>query len=158
MGAEEPDKQTRKQQPKGAIAMPDTELRPRMPIRRFDVFAEYERLKGLKQGLDESHAEGYGVWVAKVVASGRRGQVGEKKPSPGLSGAEREPKREPEKQEWHMLGDEPQTAETFQHDIVQRMGERFYHTVFAPTIAEQFAKGKRYEQIRDTIRKGWTPS
>ena len=138
--------------------MPNPELRPQMPIRRFDVFAEYERLKGLKQGLDEPHAEGYGVWVVKVVASGRRGRVGTTKPALGPSGAEREPEHEPEKQEWHMLGDEPQTAETSQHDIVQRIGERFYYTVFAPTIAEQFAQGKRYEQIRDTIRKGWTPT
>src|SRR5690348_11106335 len=53
--------------------MMDTEIKPRAPIRRFDVFAEYNRLKGLRQGLDEPHARGYGLWVAKVVASGRRG-------------------------------------------------------------------------------------
>ena len=50
--------------------MPDASVKPRASIRRFDVFAEYNRLKGLSQRLDQAHAKGYGLWVAKVVASG----------------------------------------------------------------------------------------
>lgn len=45
-------------------------LKPRRPIRRFDIFAEYNRLKGLDKGMDGAHAKGYGLWLAKVVASG----------------------------------------------------------------------------------------
>jgi hypothetical protein len=142
-------------------ARQDTTLRPRMPIRRFDVFAEYERLKGLKQGMDEAHAEGYGVWVAKVVASGGGRRAGATKaPSAATRerGARQEEHEQPLEQEWHVLGDEPQTNETFQHDIIRRMGPVFYHKVFAPALAEQFARGARYEQIRDTIRKSWSPA
>jgi hypothetical protein len=138
--------------------MQDAMPKPRMPIRRFDVFAEYERLKGLKQGMDEAHAEGYGVWVAKVVASGGGRRAGAAKTA--SAGGHREAGErgeQPAEQGWHLLGDEPQTDETFQHDIIRRMGPDFYHRVFAPAIAESFNEGKRYEQIRDAIRKDWSP-
>ena len=49
---------------------PGDTLKPKQTIRRFDIFAEYNRLKGLEKGMDEPHAQGYGLWVAKVVASG----------------------------------------------------------------------------------------
>ncbi|MGI8485090.1 MAG: hypothetical protein ACR2OU_12605 [Thermomicrobiales bacterium] len=55
------------------------------------------------------------------------------------------------------IGDELQTDETFDHDIVDRMGTRFYTKVFAPAIAEAKAQGKSYEDIRDPIRKDWKP-
>jgi hypothetical protein len=128
-----------------------------MPIRRFDVFAEYERLNGLKQGMDEAHAEGYGVWVAKVVASGGGRRAGAKKAAPAGRHDAGERGEQPEAQGWHELGGEPQTDETFQHDIIRRMGPDFYNQVFTPAIAESFQQGKRYEQIRDAIRKDWTP-
>lgn len=137
--------------------MDDSTRKPRMPIRRFDVFAEYQRLKGLQQGMDEAHAEGYGLWVAKVVASGRRQRADtprDKVSEPGTSAEQRE---EGGAREWHVLGGEPQTDVLFDHEVVQRMGPDFYRTVFAPAIAEAFRQGEKYESIRDTLRKGWTP-
>lgn len=131
---------------------------PRMPIRRFDVFAEYNRMRGLKRGLDEAHAKGYGLWVAKVVASGggRRGAKLEPKGEPaGAAGAPGEQRETP--QGWHFLGDEPQTDALFDREIVQRMGPAFYVHVFAPAVDRAFEEGKSYEGIRDTIRKDWKP-
>ena len=49
------------------------ETNPKAPIRRFDVFAEYTRQKALQDGMPEDEAAGYGLWVAKVVASRRYG-------------------------------------------------------------------------------------
>ena len=46
--------------------MSQVAIKPRAPIRRFDVFAEYNRLQALQRGLDQAHAKGYGLWVAKV--------------------------------------------------------------------------------------------
>ena len=139
-------------------------MKPRLPIRRFDVFAEYKRLEALKKGLDDAHAKGYGLWVAKVVASGG-GRRGVEPPSPQPSprgrgssdGDEAEPRREPAQQEWHTLGDEAQTDELFDKEVVRRMGEDFYREVFAPAIAQAFNQGKSYEGIRDVIRKEWKP-
>jgi hypothetical protein len=138
----------------------DADQKPRMPVRRFDVFAEYNRLRGLTRGLDEPHAKGYGLWVAKVVASGG-GRRGSAKLEPrGAKGESGERPEQPQQanQEWHYLGDEPQTGALFDREIVRRMGPEFYSTVFAPAIASAFEQGKSYEGIRDTIRKDWKPA
>jgi hypothetical protein len=47
---------------------------PNQPIRRFDVFAEYTRQERREKGVPEDQATGYGIWLAKVVASRRFGQ------------------------------------------------------------------------------------
>jgi hypothetical protein len=131
-----------------------------MPIRRFDVFAEYNRLRGLKHGLDQAHAKGYGLWVAKVVASGGGRRGGAKLEPKGVvkTPAEGGEQAEQQPQQWHVLGGEPQTDTLFDHEVIQRMGPAFYKQVFAPAIAEAYDEGKSYEGIRDTIRKDWKPS
>jgi hypothetical protein len=128
-----------------------------MPIRRFDVFAEYNRLKGLEKGFDDPHAKGYGLWVAKVVASGGGRRIGAP-PAPSAGKADGSAQHEaPAEQEWHELGGESQTGDLFDREVVRRMGADFYERVFAPAIAEAVRQGRSYESIRDTIRKGWTP-
>jgi hypothetical protein len=133
---------------------------PKAPIRRFDVFAEYTRQKALQDGMPEDEAAGYGLWVAKVVASRRYGggppppprkKEGEK----GVEAEEEEPKKPRKK--WHDLGGEDQTDEMFEKEIVNRMGRHFYNTVFAPAIEDALAEDKSYQSIRDTIRKDWKP-
>ena len=44
-------------------------IKPKAPIRRFDVFAEYNRQKALAKGQPSDEAAGYGLWVAKIVAA-----------------------------------------------------------------------------------------
>jgi hypothetical protein len=56
-----------------------------------------------------------------------------------------------------VLGDEAQTDTLFDHEIVQRMGADFYSQVFVPAIAAAFDQRLRYESIRDTIRRNWSP-
>ena len=126
---------------------------PHQPIRRFDVFAEYTRQERHEKGFPEDEAKGYGIWLAKVVAARRFGQKSSsdgKKPSK-KDAHEEEPK-------FRSVGDELQTDETFDHDIIDRMGARFYDDVFVPAITEAREEGKKYETIRDTIRRGWKPS
>src|SRR5215211_2491154 len=65
-----------------AVADEAAELRPRTPIRRFDVFAEYKRLEAERRGAAPEEAQGYGIWVAKVVA-GRRYGRSHAAPTPG---------------------------------------------------------------------------
>ena len=126
---------------------------PHQPIRRFDVFAEYTRQERHEKGFPEDEAKGYGIWLAKVVASRRFGQKSSsdgKKPST-KDAQEEEPK-------FRSVGDELQTDETFDHDIIDRMGAQFYDEVFVPAISEAREEGKSYETIRDTIRRGWKPA
>jgi hypothetical protein len=132
---------------------PSTDASPHQPIRRFDVFAEYTRQERRAKGFPEDQAKGYGIWLAKVVASRRFGQKSSsdgRKPSK-TGEDEEEPK-------FRSVGDGLQTDKTFDHDIIERMGARFYDAVFVPAIAAAREEGKTYETIRDTIRRGWKPA
>jgi hypothetical protein len=126
---------------------------PHQPIRRFDVFAEYTRQERRDKGVPEDQAKGYGIWLAKVVASRRFGQ---KSSSDGKKPSKKDQHEEEPK--FRSVGDELQTDETFDHDIIDRMGTWFYDAVFVPAITEARAQGKSYETMRDTIRRGWKPS
>lgn len=135
-------------------------VKPRTPIRRFDVFAEYNRQKAMEDGRPPDEAAGYGLWVAKVVASRGFGR-GLKMPSHSegreIEQAKETNGKEPEKPKWHALGGEEQTDELFDSEIIKRMGREFYDQVFVPAIEEALREGKSYTSIRDTIRKGWKP-
>ncbi len=133
---------------------------PKAPIRRFDVFAEYTKQKAMQDGMPEDEAEGYGLWVAKVVASRRYGGGPPAQPPRKGGGHKGETEQEHEQQpkpKWHDLGGEPQTDALFEREVVGRMGRQFYNTVFAPAIEDALAQGKSYTAIRDTIRKDWKP-
>lgn len=142
------------------------ELRPRLPIRRFDVFAEYNRQKALEDGIPPDEAMGYGLWVAKVVASRSFGRSALSKPPSELQklregegeAGEGEGEDPPDKPKWHSLDGKPQTDELFQKEIVRRMGADFYHNVFVPAIEQAIAQDRTYQSIRDTIRKEWKPA
>jgi hypothetical protein len=130
-------------------------VKPARPIRRFDVFAEYRKQEQEAKGTPAPLAKGYGLWVAKVVASRRFG--GARRTPAGAPGGEpdehRAPKVTPEG--WHLLDDEPQTDDGFEREIVRRMGTTFYSDVFVPAIREARERGQSYEDIRDAIRKAW---
>ena len=112
------------------------------------------RQERLAKGYPGDEAKGYGIWLAKVVAARRFGKSGESKSSGSkpTSGGETEP--EPK---FRSVGDELQTDETFDHDIIDRMGTPFYDEVFVPAISAAIAGGKDYTPIRDSIRKEWKP-
>lgn len=129
-----------------------TELKPAAPIRRFDVFAEYNRLKGLQEGQSAAQAKGYGLWVAKVVAAQKFGRL----PKPTADKKQRESEKA-KKKKWHELSGVPQTDKLFDKEIVARMGKLFYQKVFAPALKQAFDNGKEYRDIRDHIRREWKP-
>jgi|SRR5687767_4805886 len=137
--------------------------KPRMPIRRFDVFAEFNRLEALEKGMSEEEAAGYGLWVAKVVASGGGRRTVSMKPPKEKEGKGKDEKdaedkeAEPKGPRFRTLGDEEQTDELFDREIVRRMGEEFYREVFRPAMEDAYRQGRGYTEIRDTIRKDWKP-
>ncbi len=129
------------------------DLKPQAPVRRFDIFAEYNRQKAMREGMRANVARGYGLWLAKVVAARKFGRTK----------AEREPgEREARPEElvdgkWRTLSGEPQTDTLFDKQIVERMGRTFYRRVFAPAIRAALERGASYESIRDSLRREWTP-
>ena len=139
------------------------DLRPRQPIRRFDVFAETKRLEALAHGEPEDVAKGYGIRIAKIVASKRFGGGAKKTHHENedvrtrVAGGGPLPRRE-HGGKFRALDGELQSDETFDHEIIDRMGPEFYEVVFPPAIREALAAGRKYEQFRDTIRKDWKPA
>jgi hypothetical protein len=128
---------------------------PRMPIRRFDVFADYNRVKNEAAGMPEPRAKGDAIWLAKVVAGRRFGSAAPATPAQRDERHGKDGRPESELEGFKSAGGVPQTDRTFEEEIVERMGAAFYHQVFHPAIAQAFREGKRYEEIRDSIRAGW---
>jgi hypothetical protein len=124
-----------------------------MQIRRFDVFAEYQRLQAEDKGMEADAAKGYGLWLAKVVAARKFAKGRETKAALTEKLREGGPPEEGEK--YRSLDGEPQTAELFDREVVGRMGEDFYSEVFQPAVRAAFERHERYEDIRDPIRAGW---
>lgn len=136
--------------------------RPLQPIRRFDVFAETKRLEAQAHGEPEDVAKGYGIRIAKIVASRRFGgaktKSHEKKPKAKEDAATGDRFAGEGGAKFRALDGELQTDETFDREIIDRMGPQFYDAVFSPAIQEALAEGRKYEQFRDTIRKNWKPA
>jgi hypothetical protein len=123
--------------------------RPRMPIRRFDIFAEWNRLKARERHhLPESEARAYGLAVAKVVAARNFSGYQPEQVREWRSLARRE---EASEAWWQHLGSAPE----FERKIVERMGPAFYTQVFQPAVRKAWEAGKSYEEIRDLLRQDW---
>jgi hypothetical protein len=129
-------------------------------VRRFDVFAEYNKLEALRDGRRLDEAKGHGLWVAKVVASRRFGPSRGSGPPPSgrRDSSSRLAEREAEPEKFKSLSGEVQSDALFDREVVDRMGEEFYRDVFAPTIKQHFERGDSYQAIRDFVRKDWKPA
>jgi hypothetical protein len=129
--------------------MPETKRAPRLQIRRFDIFAEWNRLKGrTRHKLKAADARAYGLAVAKIVAA--RTQHG------ATPEQTRELKRRARQDEvdepwWEHLG----SSDEFEQKIIERMGREFYTEVFQPAIQQAWNAEQDYEDIRDTLRSEW---
>ncbi len=134
------------------MSVPTAAPKPKMPIRRFDIFAEYKRQEAIRDGQPADEAKGYGLWVAKIVAARR---FGKKKPEAAASDRPAKPQR---RAKWRKLDDKPQTDKLFEQEIVSRMGVTFYKRVFSPAIRQAIKKGSSYESIRDALRADWKPA
>ena len=134
------------------------EIDPLQPIRRFDVFAETKRREALARGAADDVAKGYGIRIAKVVASRRFGGAAK---TPHMSKDESRETTGPlglaPGEKFRALDGELQTDASFDHEIIDRMGQHFYESVFSPAIVDALDAGRKYEQFRDTIRKDWKP-
>jgi hypothetical protein len=125
---------------------------PQQEIRRFDIFAEWNRLKASQQlHLSAAESRAYGLVVAKVVAARKFSGAPPSQVKDWKRRARTDDTAEPW---WQHLGSD----EEFRRKIVQRMGPDFYRTVFRPALRQAWEEGRRYEDIRDTLRSAWNRS
>jgi hypothetical protein len=137
-----------------AVQAANGSVAPKAPIRRFDIFAEYNRLTYEHKGMPPEQARGFALWLAKVVAARKFARSeGAREAMTERLRAGREELHEGH--EFPELGGEPQTDKLFQKEIVERMGEEFYRAVLAPAVAQALEEHRRYEGIRDSLRAPW---
>lgn len=121
-------------------------MKPKAPVRRYDVFAAWNYLQGLDEGQNESRAKRYGVWMATVVAARkfrrRAEDRGTAKPLP------------PKEPRTDFLGLE---AADYEKRVRLRMGTTFHDRVFLPTLRKLRNEGRTYVEIRHEVRAEWKP-
>ncbi len=93
-----------------------------------------------------------------MVAGRRFGRKGDGTERGHAHGGDDHPAGDRPEARFKHAGDELQTDETFDREIVERMGPAFYDRVFAPAIRAAVERGEPYERIRDTIRADWRPA
>jgi hypothetical protein len=131
--------------------MPVAKPKPRDQIRRFDIFAEWNRLKAREQlNLSEPNARAYGLAVAKIVAARKFHGY---KPEQVSEWRRNAKKGQVTGAWWKHLG----SSAEYDKKIIERMGKTFYKRLFQPAIRRAWREGLRYEDIRDTLRKQWNP-
>jgi hypothetical protein len=129
--------------------MTQQQLLPKQEIRRFDIFAEWNRLKGrTKAKLSAADAQAYGLAVAKIVAARK---FSGHDPAQALELKRKAKEEEVGEPWWEHMG----SADEFARKVVGRMGEAFYREVFQPAVLQAWEAGQRYEQIRDALREPW---
>ncbi len=122
---------------------------PRMQIRRFDIFAEWNRLKArTRHKMKEAEARAYGLAVAKIVAARK---FGGDQPEQARELKQRARQDDVSTPWWQHLG----SSDEFEQKIMERMGTPFYREVFQPAIQKAWDAGQSYEDIRDTLRDQW---
>jgi hypothetical protein len=122
---------------------------PGAQIRRFDIFAEWNRLKArTKHCMSAADARAYGLAVAKVVAARKfHGTT----PEQAKDLKHRARNDDVSEQWWEHLGSD----EEFEQKIIKRMGQAFYRDAFQPAVQRAWDAEKSYEDIRDTLRAEW---
>ena len=112
-------------------------------IRRFDVFAEFNKQKKEAEGYPTDLAKGEGLWIAKFTAS-RRGA----KSAPKNKGTGSGDKKAPVVSKFKALNDIPQTDKLFDKDIIDRLGRDVYENVLVKGVRAAMKVGLKYNDIR----------
>ncbi len=122
---------------------------PSAQIRRFAIFAEWNRLKARsRHHMSAADARAYGLAVAKVVAARTfHGTT----PDQAKDLKQRARNDDVLEQWWEHLGSDDE----FEQKIIKRMGQTFYRDVFQPAVQRAWHAEKSYEDIRDSLRTEW---
>jgi hypothetical protein len=125
---------------------------PRQEFRRFDIFAEWNRLKAqTQQHFSDAEAQSYGLAVAKVVAA--RKFAGHR-PGHVRDWKQRATREDFTEAWWTHLG----SVAEFEDKIVARMGKSFYRRVF-PLCAGRGRKASGMSRSATRYaRRGMPPS
>jgi len=121
-------------------------------IRRFDIFAIFNKVSKENE-MDEKHAKGYGIWMARFIA-GRRFGAKATKPN-GKKGSKTAEKKATGVQSWYTLNGKPQTDKEYDNELLKRFGSANL-IALEKWVKDAYIKGVDYKTIRDCKHgHGW---
>ena len=110
-------------------------------IGKFDILATYTYAKGLLDGLDDGEARERGMVAAVMGAKARLGHPG----GPHDDAYKSDKQAAEEKKKTTI------TAESFDHQVADKMGE-FFDDTFLPTMKRLVEAGLSYDEVKRLIK------
>jgi hypothetical protein len=110
-------------------------------IGKFDILATYTYAKALHDGLDDDEAKQRGMVAAVMGAKARMGHTGG-----GHQDDYKADKEAAEKKKKTTI-----TAESFDHQVADKMGE-FFDKVFLPDLKKLVKAGLSYDEVKRVIK------
>lgn len=106
-------------------------------IGKFDILATYTYAKALLDGTDDAEARERGMVAAIMGAKARSGRT---------SSAHADDKKAAEKKKKTTI-----TAESFDHQVVEKMGP-FFAKTFLPAMQKFVEAGTSYDEVKRLVR------
>ncbi len=110
-------------------------------IGKFDILATYTYAKGLLDGLDDSEARERGMVAAVMGAKARLGH----------RGGSHQDDYQADKQAAEKKKKTTITAESFDHQVADKMGE-FFGRTFLPAIKKLVGAGLSYDEVKKSLK------
>jgi hypothetical protein len=110
-------------------------------IGKFDILATYTYAKGLLDGLDDPEAKERGMVAAIMGAKARLGQ----------RGGSHQDDYEADKDAAEKKKKKTITAESFDHQVPDKMG-KFFGDVFLPTMKKLVGAGLTYDEVKRLVK------
>ncbi len=112
-------------------------------VGKWDIIAEFHRIEWLKKGYSEEESKIHGIVIAVVGYQTRLGkeariyQLEQKGKEKGVSLTHRE------KEKWI-------TTKDFDK-IINKIGEKYYNSIFSPAIENLYNKGYSYNEVKQAV-------
>ena len=112
-------------------------------VGKWDIISEYHRIDWLKKGYNEEEAKIHGIVIAIVGYQARLGKqtqkykLEKKRKEKGVSVTHRK------KERWI-------TTKDFD-EIIDKIGEKYYNSIFSPAILNLYNKGYSYDEVKKAV-------
>ncbi|MFX0025759.1 MAG: hypothetical protein ACFE8M_05030 [Candidatus Hermodarchaeota archaeon] len=112
-------------------------------VGKWDIISEFHRIEWLKKGYSEEESKIHGIVIAVVGYQARLGkeartyQLEQKGKEKGVSLTHRE------KEKWI-------TTKDFDK-IINKIGEKYYNSIFSPAIENLFNRGYSYNEVKQAV-------
>ena len=112
-------------------------------IGKWDIISEYHRLDWIKKGYGEEEAKIHGTVIAIVGYKARMGVSSQSLPLESKAGEQGVSVTHRKKEKWI-------TSKEFDR-IVEKIGDKYYRSVFSPAIEALYDRGCSYADVKKAV-------